>query len=179
MNEELRRELAAMADEDQRIRRLATGLDRLPDDLAAEWELIDRRNTARFVEIVAEHGWPGRGLVGDDGANAAWLLAQHADRTPDLQRRFLDLLRAAVARNEASAVNLAYLTDRVAVNDGRPQVYGTQLRQNEGTELVPDPIADADTVDERRSAVGLGPLAEYVEVVRSHSHDRQGRDSET
>jgi|HubBroStandDraft_3_1064219.scaffolds.fasta_scaffold71532_2 hypothetical protein len=48
----------------------------------------------------APRGWPGRTLVGEDGAQAAWLLAQHADHNPDLQRAFLDALRDAVARGE-------------------------------------------------------------------------------
>ena len=81
VDKELRRELLAMAAEDQRIRHLvdehteASG--KIPDDLIPEWTRIDAANTARLAEIVAEHGWPTRSLVGDDGANAAWLLAQH------------------------------------------------------------------------------------------------------
>ena len=34
----------------------------------------NRRNTARLREIVDEHGWPGRSVVGKLGADAAWLL---------------------------------------------------------------------------------------------------------
>jgi len=52
-------------------------------------------------------------VVGEDGALAAFLLAQHADRTPAPQRAFLDALRRAVAQREASPAHLAYLEDRV------------------------------------------------------------------
>lgn len=166
MNDELRRELLAMADEDQRVRHLAheragPGGD-IPDELAREWTRVDAANTARLAEIVNAHGWPTRSLVGDDGANAAWLLAQHSDRLPDLQRRFLDLMREAVAANEARAVDLAYLTDRVAVHAGQPQVYGTQLCRDPGGRLSAYEIADPDTVDQRRAALGLCPLADYI-----------------
>lgn len=86
VNGELRRELLAMAEEDQQVRYLAderAGPDGdIPDDLAREWTRVDEANTACLAEIVAAHGWPTRSLVGDDGANAAWLLAQHADGTP-------------------------------------------------------------------------------------------------
>src|SRR5713101_5335762 len=53
---------------------------------------IDRRNTARMKEIVNQHGWPGNALVGTDGANAAWLLVQHADQDAGLQKQCLALM---------------------------------------------------------------------------------------
>jgi len=166
VNDELRLELLTMADEDQRLRHLAderAGLGGdIADDLAREWTRIDAANTARLARIVAEHGWPTRSLVGDDGANAAWLLAQHADQDPGLQRRFLDLMRAAVAANEASAVDLAYLSDRVAMHAGQPQFYGTQLCRDPGGRLTAYEIVDPDTVDQRRATLGLCPLADYI-----------------
>jgi hypothetical protein len=65
-----------------------------------EWETVvapvDRDNAAWLREIVARHGWPGYRLVGEAGAHAAWLLAQHAP--PELQEECLLLLQDAVAR---------------------------------------------------------------------------------
>ena len=60
-------------------------------------------------------------------ADAAWLMAQHAIHDPEFQRECLGLLEAAVWQGEASPRNLAYLTDRVLVHEGRPQRYGTQF----------------------------------------------------
>jgi hypothetical protein len=170
MDEELRAELMIRRSDDQRIRRKAmrasdpkTG--RLPDDLGAGWQRVDVANTEWLNDLVDARGWPGTSLVGKDGANAAWLLAQHADHRPDLQRKFLGLLRAAVTDGEAEARNLAYLEDRVRVADGRPQLYGTQF-QGMGEDLAPHPIEDPDGLDERRQAVGLPPLAEYEARLR-------------
>jgi hypothetical protein len=53
---------------------------------AEHLQAVDAANTARMKRIVAERGWPGRSLVGDDGAQAAWLLVQHADHDPAFQR---------------------------------------------------------------------------------------------
>ena len=171
MDEELRAELLTRREEDQRIRHAAmeatdpkTG--RLPDDLGAEWHRIDTANTEWLSDVVDRIGWPGRTLVGEDGARAAWLLAQHADHRPDLQRKFLDLLRAAVADGEAEPRDLAYLEDRVRVADGRPQLYGTQF-QGRGADLAPAPIEDPDRLDARRAAVGLQPFAEYEATLRA------------
>ena len=128
--------------------------------LGDKLEAIDRKNTARLKEIVDQHGWPGKSLVGAAGAQDAWLLVQHADRDPAFQKRCLELMTPLVAQGEVSAVNVAYLTDRVRVAEGKPQVYGTQFRQADG-KMEPSPIEDEARVDERRKSVGLPPLAQY------------------
>jgi len=169
LNPALRQELISMAARDQAIRqemsrkyRPGDALD--PGETAAALA-VDQANTARMKEIVAEYGWPGVTLVGDDGANAAWLLVQHADLDVPFQQRCLPLLAAAVAAGEAAPSHLAYLTDRVRVHTGQLQVYGTQL-SIVGGELVPSPIEDEAHVDERRARVGLDSLAEYVALAR-------------
>ena len=81
---------------------------------------------------MASQGWPGRSLVGEEAAHAAWLLAQHADRHPALQEQWLSLLEAAVAQGEASPIDLAHLTDRVLLARGELQVYGTQTNGADG-----------------------------------------------
>jgi hypothetical protein len=124
-------------------------------------DAADAENLPWLKRVIDEAGWPGRSLVGNDGASAAWLLAQHADRDPVFQRRCLDLLTDAVEQGEASPRNLAYLTDRVLLHEGREQEYGTQMiGRAEG--YVARRLGDPGTVDERRAAVGLGPLAEYT-----------------
>lgn len=128
---------------------------------------IDRRNTRYMQQLVAAVGWPGQSLVGHRGAFAAWLLVQHADRELAFQQQCLGLLTAAVAAGEAEARHLAYLVDRVRVAEGKPQVYGTQC----GWHGQPRPIENPQQVDERRAAVGLEPLAEYLAAMQ---HARSG-----
>ncbi|MEJ8647125.1 DUF6624 domain-containing protein [Streptomyces sp. MS1.AVA.3] len=113
-----------------------------------------------------EHGWPGHSLVGEQAAHAAWLIAQHAEL--DFQLRALALLREAVDRGEATAMQLAYLTDRCLVHQERSQVYGTQYRaMDDGRGVQLWDVADPDTLDARRAEVGLGPQAEYEKSIRS------------
>jgi hypothetical protein len=47
------------------------------------------------------------------------------------------------------------------VNEGREQVYGTQMCGTADGAAIPWPIEDPDGVDERRAAAGLEPLADY------------------
>lgn len=151
---DLREELLRRRDVDQAARSaLGDG------DQAAFARLlrIDDDNAAWLEKVIAMVGWPGRSLVGDEGAHAAWLLAQHADRYPTLQRRCLKLLEEAVAVAEASPADRAYLMDRVLLASGEFQIYGTQMAARDGR-LVACRLRDPDTVDERRTSVGLGPL---------------------
>lgn len=170
MDDDLRAQLLARRDEDQRVRHLlprssGDGPVRVPDDVAEQWRRVDEDNTLWLTEVVARRGWPGPSAVGVDGAQAAWLLAQHADRWPDLQRAFLYALRAAVDDGQAPAAHLAYLEDRVRVNAGRPQMYGTQF-EGAGEGFGPATIEEPDGLDERRAAVGLEPFAEYEAHMR-------------
>ncbi|WP_330261567.1 DUF6624 domain-containing protein [Streptomyces sp. NBC_00539] len=127
---------------------------------------IDADNTAWLKAVVAEHGWPGRELVGDQGADDAWLLVQHADRDPGFQHEALELLTGAVEAADAPPRHLAYLTDRVLIARGRPQLYGTQYTGDDTSSLRPQPVHEPERLDERRAAMGLEPAAAYDERIR-------------
>jgi hypothetical protein len=115
----------------------------------------------RVKAIIAEKGWPGRSLVGDDGAHAAWLVVQHMNATD--QVALLPKLQAAVKAGEAQAGDGALLEDRVLVAQHQPQRYGTQLKYSpNGGPPTLDPIADEACVDARRRSVGLEPLESYL-----------------
>lgn len=161
----LREELVRRRERDQApMRQMQVG-GPVDPGLTAQLDATIRDNTAWLGGVIQEWGWPGRSLVGDDGADAAWLLAQHSDHDPAFQRTCLDLVAAAADRGDASQSNLAYLTDRVLLKERGMQVYGTQFTSGlSGPE--PQPIEDPDGVDERRAAMGLGPLAEYAEFFR-------------
>ncbi len=154
MRPELQAELLRRAEQDQAAR----------SEPEADWELVtsvDADNLAWLKNVVAEAGWPGQSMVGEDGAHAAWLLAQHADRDPAFQRKCLGLMTEAADRGEASRAELAYLTDRVLLAEGQPQEYGTQMTgRKEG--WVPRRLRDPEHVDERRAAMSLGTMAEYI-----------------
>ncbi len=75
------------------------------------------------------------------------------------------LLEKAVKDGEAPAAQFAQLVDRTRNLDRKPPVYGTLLIFSEGKLIVP-PIEDEANVDKRRAAMGLEPLAAYVEKMR-------------
>ncbi|SMQ17168.1 hypothetical protein SAMN06272771_3551 [Streptomyces sp. Ag82_O1-12] len=135
------------------------------DDPAEQlaWRRLTARHGDRLGEIMDEVGWPTAALVGEDAARAAWLVAQHADRQLDVQRRALRLLEQAVEADAAGARELAFLRDRTLVNEGREQIYGTQVAGvREDGSPIPWPCAEPGRVDELRAGVGIEPFAEYV-----------------
>jgi hypothetical protein len=152
-DEALRAELVAMAEADRGSGRATT----------------DERHAARLWDILDDYEcWPGRRLVGDDGAEAAWRLAQHALFDPGLQRRCLEMLEVAVDAGDAPATHYAWLLDRVCMADGRSQVYGSQfVPSDDGTTVVPFAIDDPAGVDERRRRAGLAPLAEQTRAMQA------------
>ncbi len=127
---------------------------------------IDHENTERMKQIVKQHGWPGKSLVGTDGAGAAWLLVQHADHDRAFQKQCRDLISQAVKRREATGEHLAYLTDRICVGENKKQVYGTQIRLVKG-KCEPLPIEDEANVEKRRKEAGLSSLADYLKFSQS------------
>ncbi|MFF5844702.1 DUF6624 domain-containing protein [Streptomyces massasporeus] len=159
---DLAEELAAMAaaDHEMAVTGAAHGDD--PAEQLA-WRRLTARHGDRLGEIMDEVGWPTADLVGEDAARAAWLIAQHADRQLDVQRRALRLLEGAVEAGAAGARELAFLRDRTLVNEGREQVYGTQVAgvRDDGSP-IPWPCAEPDRVDELRAGAGIEPFAEYV-----------------
>jgi hypothetical protein len=174
VDEDLRKELQKRVDEDQAIRNdyikwlneRAKQTDKSPETppVAAKMEAVDKANTQWLKDLVAKHGWPGKSLVGKDGAHNAWLLVQHADRDREFQKKCLELLKAAAAKDEVSKIDLAYLTDRVLVADNKKQLYGTQFKDVNG-KWEPSPIEDEANVDKRRKEVGLGTMAEYRKMI--------------
>lgn len=130
-------------------------LRQLHEDHARELELI-----------IDDEGWPTPDVADADGSEAAWLVAMHAVSRPSFMRRCLGLLKGAANRGEIPPRFAALLEDRIRALEGRPQIFGTQLDWQDGI-LSPLPIDHPETVDTRRAAAGLEPLADSIATARA------------
>jgi len=126
---------------------------------------VDEDNTARLKELVAEHGWLHKGRVGKEGADAAFVIAQHADHDVSFQKTVLKHLQGAYDQGSVTGQQVALLTDRIRVAEGKPQLYGTQAQFRNGRVQF-HPIRDSADVDQRRAKMGLPPLSEYAEKLK-------------
>ena len=163
----LRRELEAMLETDQAQRQQMTKVGnehgQNSPEMTALWEKqkeSDLHNIKRLEEIIAEVGWPKRSVFGNQASQAAFLILQHSDLS--YQKKYLPLAREAVAANEMRGSSLALLEDRILLREGKKQIYGSQVRRNDAGQWEADALEDPAHVDERRAAVGLQPLAEYL-----------------
>ena len=157
---------------DTLVKRLQSG--QAPDSaLVARMHTVDSTDTAWLKRILARSGWPTVSAVGRDGAEAAFLIVQHADADTAFQGYALPLLRRAAARHQAPGEWVALLTDRLAVARGQPQEYGTQGKI-ENDRVTFRPIADSAHVDQRRARLGMMPLTEYRRMLDS-MYTSQGR----
>lgn len=164
-NEALRAALVSRGRQDQAVRDVflaghhqdSTDIQRMND--------VDTDNTRFLKRVVEQRGWPGRTMVGSDGATAAFLIVQHSSDTL-FMAAVLPLLEKAYARGDAEGQQVALLSDGVAVRRHQPQVYGTQASLVNGR-FVLDPIADSAHVDARRAQMGMPPVAAYMRILDS------------
>lgn len=133
---------------------------RIADDSAAYRSQIDSSNLAIIEKLINRYGWMGKSLIGISGNHTQWLLIQHAPYS--VQNKYLSLLESSVNFGESRSVDLAYLEDRIRMNEGRKQRYGTQLQSDEQGVFRIYPIEDEEHVDERRRELGLPTMEEYA-----------------
>jgi len=161
--------LLSMREEDLRVRAELVASGTLSDTYHARMEEVHLRNAARLEGILERQGWPDAGRFGEDGQEAAWMVLMHSISVPHLMRKGRALLAEAVQRAVAPPGLLATIEDRIRTLEGRPQLYGTILDWDDEEQLSPLPIEARGTVDERRAAVGLAPLAEHVDRCRTEA----------
>ena len=158
--------MIALVAEDERVRSELAADGSLFRGYNARMREVHERNAAALAEIMDAHGWPGFALGGTDGAAAAWRIAQHAIGMPGFQRRCFRLLEEAAATGDADPKHAAFLDDRIAAHERRPQRYGTQYDWDREGRMSPLPLDDPQAVDSRRRALGMKPLAEHTDDMR-------------
>ncbi|MBO8194029.1 hypothetical protein ITI46_20515 [Streptomyces oryzae] len=131
------------------------------------WRRLTAQHGDRLRTLLEQHGhWPTAAEVGEEAALGAWLVAQHADRQVEVQRLALRLLEQAVENGTAGPQGpsrLAFLRDRLHVNVGLPQRYGTQIQgiTADGAP-IPWPFEDAEKLDAYRAQAGIPPFTQYT-----------------
>lgn len=135
---------------------------RLGQPGARDMPVVDAESTAWLKSVLRRYGWPSTNRSDAQLSFNAWLLTQHADATPSLQECVLDLIGQQQS-TQAEAQNLAYLTDRVQLARGEPQIYGTQVTYDDVQgRATPRMLADPAHVNERRAKIGLESIEDYL-----------------
>jgi len=155
----LRKELLEREAQDQEAQRAAIAAG--GGDAWKQTNPVKEKNAAWLKTVIATKGWPLASRVGRDGAKAVWVLVQHADHDPVFQAEAVSLMEKAARNGEADAADLALLTDRVLLAQGKPQRYGSQFKETADGVMELQPTEDMKILDALRHEMGLQPLAEY------------------
>lgn len=171
MDQALRQSLVNMVDEARALRSRLAADGSLFQGYNPQMREMHNKHAKALATMADQHGWPGKSLVGEDGAAAAWMIAQHAIGLPNFVRACFELIQEAVAKGDAPRWQEALLLDRIRWLEGKKQVYGTQFDWDAKGELNPLPIEDEANVDTRRLAAGLKTLKDGIAQRRKEAAD--------
>jgi hypothetical protein len=167
---DLAQELLALRTKDLEVRQRLIEEGKLFIGYAIEMEEVHLANAKRLQEIISEIGYPTIDKVGSEASQAAWLIIQHAISLPDFMKSCLALAQEQSADNKIDPVHVAFLSDRIAMYENRPQAYGTQFIRNDTGELTPYQLDDTlAVVNQRRQALGLNTVEERLKELKQQA----------
>ena len=115
---------------------------------------INQRHSTKLEQLLEKRDiLPHRGIIGMSGIFGLLAIVQQSDDI-DFQKKWLQKMENTMKKHSEYRVIVAYLTDKIAINEGRLQVYGTQKRKN--GEFYP--IEDTKNLNVRRKKMFLPKL---------------------
>ena len=132
---------------------------------------IDERSAQYLRGLLSEFDWVDIHRFTRPVSERAWILVQHSDDHVDLQKLALERMAVYLESGGVLRSNYAYLWDRIAVNSGELQRYGTQPDWgscNDG-KLTLMPMEDPANVDESRATMQLGPVRDDLDRMSSQT----------
>lgn len=162
--------LEEVYDNDQAAREWTKGMSSLTADeieaYATEMERVDSLNQAIVFEMLDKDGWPSN--LSNKANQAIWIVIDHSDLA--FQRKYLYLVKEKAEECILEKADYAILNDRVLMGEGKPQIYGTQIKMN--ATIVDDeiamqfflwPVENPIVLDSLRNTMGLSPIKEYLQ----------------
>ena len=129
--------------------------------LGRHMKQADSLNLIEVERILTRYGWLSSFKIGPDANRALFMVIQHADLVA--QEKYLPMMTQAVKEGSLKADSFALLQDRMALNKGQKQIYGSQVAWNMKTnQYYLMAMENPDQVDQRRASVGLVPIAVYI-----------------
>ncbi len=148
----------------QQIRSVEAEYGRDSKEMRAHWKTINDKDSINLIKVSAildTRGWLGTDVIGRNGNSTLFLVIQHADFKT--QRKYLPMMRKAVKEKKANASSLAMLEDRVALKQGKRQLYGSQIGRDTAGVYYVLPLVHPKNINKRRAKMGLGKLENYID----------------
>ena len=167
-NQDLANELKKMAEVDQIAAYIPQG--EYKKMTKVQWnsfqDSVFTTHKNRIKQIFEKYGFVGFDLVGEEGSQNFWLMVQHSDHDPDFQKVVLEKMEIELYKKNVKPSNYGLLVDRVRLNSGEKQIFGTQVSYNMETgQAYPKNLEDSLNVNKRRKSIGLEPIEVYLNVM--------------
>jgi hypothetical protein len=127
------------------------------------WTLQDRLDSLNvvFVEgVFKKYGYPGKSIVDTPTNKTAWFIIQHSEKI----HQYIGMMKKAADENELPFHLYAMMLDRDLMDEGKEQIYGTQIScqkfKNIKDQCIVWPIKDPANVNERRKKAGFPTTVE-------------------
>lgn len=156
------RSLMGLGPTDLKSKAEAMGLkeEEYSGDLWSRQSAIDQSNMEFVEKIFNTRGYPGTSMVGESANTAAWYVLQHSDKI----EQYFPVIKKAGEDGELPYRLVAMMEDRLLMQQGKPQIYGTQGKSYDderGSFIWP--IENPESVNERRMEAGFSSTIEdYV-----------------
>ena len=134
-------------------------------EYAMKMEATDSTNLVVVSNILDTYSWPSG--LSDEANEAIFLVIDHSDLK--IMNKYIGLFRDAVEKGYLSMNDFVTMEDRMMMNAGKPQKYGTQaysLVEDGKTVIYIWPVEDPGKLDVLRKSVGLIPIEDYLEMVK-------------
>lgn len=118
-------------------------------------------NEKKVTAILDKSGWPAKEIIGERGNRTICNVLQHS--ALDVRLKYLPMMKEAVKDKKLNPQLLVRTEDRIATDQGNPQIYGGQMKFYPETKTFNVwPVFDPVNIDKRRAAIGLIPIAEHL-----------------
>ncbi len=138
--------LSEVYESDQRIRK---------SNELIKYAKEDHRNQELVISIIEKCGMPTLNEVTQKHMDAIWLGLQHSNKK--VRKKYFPQVEKAVENGDLSKQQYALMKDRILMDEGKPQIYGSQIKNGKLYKLE-----NPETVNERRQEMGLKPIEEYL-----------------
>ena len=163
--------LEEVYDNDQAAREWTKGMSSLTADeivnYSTEMERVDSLNQVTVFGILDKEGWPSH--LSDKANRAIWIVIDHSNLA--YRSKYLGLVKEKAEHGVLDKTDYAILNDRVLMEEGKPQIYGTQIKM--AATIVDDeitmqfflwPVENPTALDSLRNTVGLSAIEEYLKT---------------
>ncbi|MCA6366407.1 MAG: hypothetical protein IM631_21440 [Cytophagales bacterium] len=130
------------------------------DSLNREILTQDSTSLIQVIQVIESYGWLSKKQVGATANQALFITIQHADSK--IIEKYFPLLQNSALSNDSNLADMALMEDRILIDKGLPQKYGTQYKFDDAKKrFVFYELSNLKSVNKARRSVGLERIQKY------------------